>query len=351
MTLSGFAIKLGVTGKRGPSSRVELGCHEYRHWDVRHRWERVELGVVGVAKLEDDLSLGPKAWRESGREIGQVILQTRLSATCGGTLSLGSQRHYLNSLSNLYKRAQGRVVPSGYNPIAGVMEKPVGDPDEAAWLEVSDAALLLESARTYRPDPDAHAAPLYPLIATFLLTGGRTSEVLGLELDDISFQRQRITFRPNQWRRLKSKNSRRGVPVWPQLKDILAAYFAEKEREGGLGRLVFPSPLDGEEKPIKDFRNALDAVAGRCGWNKGEIRSKMFRHTYCSARLQTLDGGAPVSPFTVSKELGHGGLSMMEQVYGHLGQIRHRSEVVEYRLTDHTESLGDRIETLEKLGV
>jgi hypothetical protein len=44
----------------------------------------------------------------------------------------------------------------------------------------------------------------------------------------------------------------------------------------------------------------------RAGWNKGEIRSKMFRHTYCSARLQTLDGGAPVSPFTVSKELGHG---------------------------------------------
>ena len=118
-----------------------------------------------------------------------------------------------------------------------------------------------------------------------------------------------------------------------------------------MGRLVFPSPLDGEEKPNKDFRKALDAVAGRCGWNKGEIRSKAFRHTYCSARLQTLDGGAPVSPFTVSKELGHGGLSMMEQVYGHLGQIRHRSEVVEYRLADHREALGDKLETLESLAV
>ena len=39
------------------------------------------------------------------------------------------------------------MVSSGYNPVKGVMEKPVGDPDEAAWLEVSDAALLLESAR------------------------------------------------------------------------------------------------------------------------------------------------------------------------------------------------------------
>ena len=228
------------------------------------------------------------------------------------------------------------------------MEKPVGDPDEAAWLEVSDAALLLESARTYRPGADAHAAPVYPLIATFLLTGGRTSEVLGLELDDVSFQRQRITFRPNTWRRLKSKNSRRSVPLWPQLEEILRAYFADQERERGLGRLVFPSPLDGEENLMTDFRKSLDAVAGRCGWNKGEIRSKMFRHTYCSARLQTLDGGAPVSPFTVSKELGHGGLSMMEQVYGHLGQIRHRSEFVEYRLEQHRDAVNGRLEQLEK---
>lgn len=129
----------------------------------------------------------------------------------GSTLSLGSQRHYLNSLSNLYKRAQGRVVPMGHNPVAGVMEKPVGDADEAAWLEVSDAALLLESARTYRPGATAHAAPTYPLIATFLLTGGRTSEVLGLEVDDVSFGRKMITFRPNEWRRLKTRKSHRSV--------------------------------------------------------------------------------------------------------------------------------------------
>ena len=103
------------------------------------------------------------------------------------------------------------------------------------------------------------------------------------------------------------------------------------------------------EALITDCRKALDAVAGRCGWEKGEIRSKMFRHTYCSARLQTLDGGAPVSPFTVAKELGHGGTSMVERVYSHLGQVRHRSEVVEYRLEHHREALGDRLTALEKL--
>jgi len=75
------------------------------------------------------------------------------------------------------------------------------------------------------------------------------------------------------------------------------------------------------------------------GWQPGEIRSRMFRHTYCAARLQTLDQGAPVSLFTAAKELGHGGEAMVRRVYGHLGQVRHRAEEVEYRI----EAFGDKL--------
>ena len=39
-------------------------------------------------------------------------------------------------------------------------------------------------------------------------------------------------------------------------------------------------------------RDRAPAAAGRAGWAAGDIRSKMFRHTYCAARLQTLDQGA-----------------------------------------------------------
>ena len=60
------------------------------------------------------------------------------------------------------------------------------------------------------------------------------------------------------------------------------------------------------------------------------MRTKVFRHTHCSARLQTVEGGYPVGAFTVACELGHGGESLVRKVYGHLGQIRHRSEYVEY---------------------
>jgi integrase len=58
--------------------------------------------------------------------------------------------------------------------------------------------------------PAAGALPFaYPLLATFLLTGGRESEILGLEVGDVSFARQTVTFRVNQHRRLKTRGSER----------------------------------------------------------------------------------------------------------------------------------------------
>jgi integrase len=136
------------------------------------------------------------------------------------------------------------------------------------------------------------------------------------------------------------------VPLWPQLRTILEQYVAERPPS----RLLFPSYRTGEEAMVTDFHKLVDAVAVRAGWEPGEIRSKMFRHTYCAARLQTLDQGAPVSVYTVAKEMGHGGDSMVRRVYGHLGQVRHRAEVVEYRIEQHIAKLGGRLEALRSVG-
>jgi integrase len=184
---------------------------------------------------------------------------------------------------------------------------------------VHDGALLLEAA--HRPLPLVNGHPTRyaePLIATFLLTGGRVGEVLGLE-DDISFDRKTVTFRPNAWRRLKTKRSHRTIPLWPQLEKILRSYVFDLDRPPG--RLLFPAEDGGMRR---DIRGLLDRIGERAGWKAGEIRAKMFRHTYCAARLQTLDHGAPVSVYTVARELGHGSTAMVEKVYSHLGAMRHR---------------------------
>jgi len=106
-----------------------------------------------------------------------------------------------------------------------------------------------------------------------------------------------------------------------------------------------------QERGVTDFRKLLDAVAVRAGWKPGEIRSKMFRHTYCAARLQTVDQGAPVSAYTVAREMGHGGEAMVRRVYGHLGQVRHRAEAMEYRVEQHAAKLGARLEALRGTGL
>ncbi len=264
-------------------------------------------------------------------------------------LSGGTVRHHLNALSNLYARARAeRVVPSGYDPVGDLQDKPVARRVEARWLEVPDAALLIEAARRYRPAPNGGRPPLpfaHELVATFLLTGGRESEVLGLEVADVSLDRGVVTFRPNTWRRLKTSTSHRSVPLWAQLRVILERHLAERPPS----RLLFPSYRTGAEAMVTDFHKLLDAVAVRAGWKPGEVRSKMFRHTYCAARLQTLDQGAPVSVYTVAKELGHGGEAMVRRVYGHLGQVRHRAEAVEYRVEQHAARLGERLAALDGL--
>jgi len=225
------------------------------------------------------------------------------------------------------------------------MDEPSGKHEEARWLEIHQAALILESARTFVPNrPEVAISFIYPLLATYLLTGGRETEVLGLEVDDVNFERKTVTFRPNAWRRLKTRTSHRTVPLWPQLEQILRDYLTVTPRVG----LLFPSPKVGAPGMLSDFRKALDAVVKRAGWKDGEVRSKAFRHTYCAARLQTLDSGAPVSVYTVAKELGHGGDALVKRVYGHLGSVRHRSGVMEYRVEQHEAQLTTGLRLLRK---
>jgi len=162
----------------------------------------------------------------------------------------------------------------------------------------------------------------------------------------VSFDRKTVTVRPNQWRRLKTRTSHLVIPLWPQLEEVLRAWVFGPRLERG-GSLLVPSWAgSGPERPLRDIHKLLDRVAARAGLASGGLRSKAFRHTYCATRLQTLDRGAPVSLYTLSRELGHGSEDMVRRVYAHLGDVRHRSEVVEYRFEQHLDRPGDRLQRL-----
>ena len=208
-----------------------------------------------------------------------------------GTRSPGTVRHYLNALSGLYGRAQeGLYVDPGYNPVSALVEKPSGwRKSEAAFFEVAEAALLLEAAKVVGARERWNAAlGLHAIVATFLLTGGRSSEVLGLDVEDVSFDQKLVRFRENDHRKLKTSTSIRTVPLWPQLRDILQRWiFASDSPPTGL---LFTGRNGGM---IGDLRKSLDAMGALCGMEPGKVRTRAFRslstpvrHSWKSIREQ-----------------------------------------------------------------
>lgn len=343
-------------------TKVEAGRLTPSYAGTREAQLRVLFRILGGTDDPECRRKDPRS--VSVADIRMLVSTMRLMRTSrGGKYAEPTILTHLHALSGVFKRAgsEGYVEP-GFNPVMALQEKPRRNRTEARWLEVPDAALFLESARTYVvPRPDWIPFP-YALVATWLLTGCRETEIYGLELDDISFERRIIRIRENGWRRLKTQRATRNVPLWPQLETILRAHFRQLEEwrlergPGGRSRvpdceLVFPTwSMDGKPTMVQDSRRLLDRLATRAGWKAGEIRTKMFRHTYCAARLQTLDQGAPVSAFTVARELGHSSTEMVEEVYSHLGTVRHRSEAVEFRVEQHRRQIADRLKALEGAG-
>lgn len=141
--------------------------------------------------------------------------------------------------------------------------------------------------------------------------------------------------------RLKTERSELVVPLVPQLEELLRPHVWQRLQAGG--RLLSRLPYMTLEAPLGDLRDLL--VALRAGFPKGRIRARMLRVTYATARLQTLDHGAPVARWTVEKELGTGLATCSRRGTAGWGEVRHRSELLEYRFNQHFERRGDRVVT------
>lgn len=269
--------------------------------------EEVRLSEIGVAKLSDFVT-----WRRRQPGVRE-----------GTTISDRTILNDLHALSSLYKRAVAEGKASE-NPVRRLPEKPSIGSDERVWLEPGEAARFLAAAAKLDADPHPRTVPyLRPVFAVPLLTSARKSEALGLEARDVDFERSVVHIRPNRWRKLKTRYSKRSVPLWPQLRKILAEHVERFDLSEGL---LFPAP-DGAM--LSDLRGSIAAILEEAKIEK-RVTFTTLRHTYASTRIQTLDNGAPVSLYTVAREMGHQGVNQIEKTYGHLQSTRHRSPVVEY---------------------
>ncbi len=157
-------------------------------------------------------------------------------------------------------------LPADRFASAQELARALGDPGFRHGEAVATDATL--GRGLWNPLSDANPHPravrfLRPILATFLLMGGRAQEVLGVLRADVDFRDELVHIRPNPYRRLKRTKHRRWVTLWPQLTEILTHYLDTHPRESR--ELLFPSPHGGM---ISDLRGSLSKAVRAAGIDK-----------------------------------------------------------------------------------
>jgi len=332
-TFAGFApYALDVYEGRGKVTSRHLK-------DLRHRAEVFARFIGPHARLED---------------VDEMRVHEYLAQLSTAGLSEASQRHYLNAISLVYRLAGASgLVPKRFNPVRDMEDKPQPSAGGTAFLEVPEAAVLLDTALVMAEAMGGGFRVGAVALACGLLTGGRRREVMGLLVDDVNFDAEVVNFEPRTDRQLKNRGSSRTVPLWPQLAAILRQHLNQREGAiiAGIQRpsgFLFPTPAGDTfvQDPGKTFARII-ATAGLESRFKNESW-RVLRRTYATARLQTTDGGRPVAEYVVERELGHGTGAMLRRVYGKVGRNRHRSEVVEFRTDQYQEALAEALRSRDR---
>ncbi len=165
-----------------------------------------------------------------------------------------------------------------------------------------------------------------PLLLTAIFTGLRASELRGLRWEDVDFAKRELHVRQRADRYLaigspKSESSERAVPLSPIVMNAL--------REWKLAcpmsdlDLAFPSKSGRVEHHATVVRQGLAPAMIRAGVTV-DGRAKYtglhaLRHFYASWCInRRVDGGLELPAKVVQERLGHSGISMTMDTYGHL---------------------------------
>lgn len=144
-------------------------------------------------------------------------------------------------------------------------------------------------------------------------SGLRIGELLGLRVDDVDFLRrtirvQRQRLQSNEVAPLKSKASRRTVPVGKVVIDALAAHLAAYPASD---EALFTDEL-GDPLTYRRWKRVLSDAVANCP-SAGQMTSHSFRHFAASALIS---GGASVKQ--VQAFLGHASAVITLRTYSHL---------------------------------
>jgi len=165
-------------------------------------------------------------------------------------------------------------------------------------LTVDETEMVLEEIRKQEDCPF-----LFPLLSFVAYTGCRRSEVLSAMVEDIDFQRTRITIREKKRRKSRYSLSTRDVPLIPKLANILKTWLSNRNSDSkhlfihqgkgpitpGIARHFFNRAIDNTSFPeirgFHVFRHSFITNLASQGAGDAEI-DKWVGHTTDETRMR-----------------------------------------------------------------
>lgn len=295
------------------------------------KWEAVQVSSDGTARIVDNalrLHLLPELGDRQLASIRPTEVQGFVKKLEAKTLSPGTVRGIYHVTTQLFAAAvDDRLIPR--TPCTRV-RLPASD-DEPVKAPTVEQVVAMTGA------VDARWRPLVVALAG---SGLRIGELLGLEVADVDFLRRTIGVERQRMQsgaigQLKSKRSRRVVPVGQVVVDELAAHLAARREAAGGEKVAGPLFVDELGAPLRyrRWRSVWEAAAKAAGV---DFTSHDLRHFYASALIA---GGASVKQ--VQERLGHASPMITLQTYAHLwpGDDDRTRDVMDQALSPLADSL------------
>lgn len=288
------------------------------------QWEAVQVSSDGTARIVDNalrLHLLPALGERPIASIRATEVQGFVKQLEAKRLSPGTVRGIYHVTSQVFAAAvDDRLLartPCTRVRLPSLNEEPVVPPTVEAVTAMTSAV----------------DARWRALVVTLAGSGLRIGEALGLEVGDVDFLRRTISVERQRLQSgdigpLKSRRSRRVVPVGQVLIDELALHLRDYPTTGTLWRDELGQPLR-----YRRWRSLWESTAKRAGV---DFTSHDLRHFYASALIA---GGASVKQ--VQERLGHASPVITLQTYSHLwpGDDDRTRDVMDKALTPLADSL------------
>jgi integrase len=220
-------------------------------------------------------------------------------------LAPGSKAKIRNHMSALFSHCIRYELYTKLNPIASVRQSAVRqrDPD---ILTLDEMRAILENI-----EPLA----IRVMVAVAAASALRRSEMRGLKWEDLDFEARWINLRRGLVRKhetkMKTKASRKGVPMAPELADLLIEWRGQTPYPSETS-WVFASPFTNGKRPYWPDSALVDHIrpaATKAGIDK-EIGWHTFRHSFATLMGQRGEGVK-----TVQELLRHASSRITQDIY------------------------------------